>query len=98
MILSTASALVDYKPAVIRPQTIVDNIAALGFTTQVKTAGIQSSVEGSVMSSADGSVMSHRQVGGDKSTKTQRTRLLIQGIHEYGINIYNIEQGYTKHT
>lgn len=75
MILSTASALVDYKPAVIQPQTIVDNIAALGFTTQVKTAGIQSS--------AESSVMSHRQVGGDKSTKTQRTRLLIQGRQEY---------------
>ena len=37
MILSTAEALTDYKPAVIDATTIADKIAALGFTTRVKS-------------------------------------------------------------
>ena len=37
MILSTAEALTDYKPAVIGATTIADKIAALGFTTRVKS-------------------------------------------------------------
>ena len=37
VILSTAEALTDYKPAVIDATTIADKIAALGFNTRVKS-------------------------------------------------------------
>lgn len=43
VILSTAEALTDYKPAVISSEAIADKISALGFTANIKSAESSSS-------------------------------------------------------